>query len=220
MKNLSNHYQNNCKVCNLIASKNSTSIADQILTENDSYFAISSIGAFIPGWTLIFSKDHKLNLASDYSNSNFINFANYVSNKVTEEYGKCVVFEHGSNVEGSATSCGVNHAHLHIVPFSENIESLSQSDSLDLSWQVTNINLVSALSNSQEYLFCSNELNVDKTTGLFTILTKPRSQFFRQVLAKSTGLIDFYDYKRYRFEDISIDSSKRLSKKFLISETA
>ena len=220
MKSLDNPTHTNCRFCNLIASRNLLSLADQILVENEGYYAVSSIGGFIPGWTLIFSKHHQLNLASDYSNESFVTFINYVKNKVTEEYGKCVVFEHGSNVEGSATSCGVSHAHLHIVPFSGNLELLSQQESPNLAWQTADIKDISRFSNYQEYLFCSNEFNLDQTAGLFTVLPEPQSQFFRHVLAKSQGLTEFYDYKRYRFEEISIDTAKRLSKNFLVPAAA
>lgn len=209
-----------CRFCNLPTSRLTQASADRILAESDGYFALTSIGAFIPGWTLIFPKRHRLNLSSDYPSQELIDFAAYVEEMVTNEYGKCIVFEHGSNAEGSATSCGVNHAHLHIVPFVGDIESLAQEEDSELAWQVAAIGQLARMSNQQEYLFCANSLEKAKHSGLLTTLKQPQSQFFRRVLANAVGLSEFYDYKRYRFEDIANDSADRLRNKFLASMAA
>ena len=205
-----------CRICNLLVSGDFETPADRILVENDNYFAVSSIGGFIPGWTLIFSKLHKFNLSTDYSNSEFINFVANVNNLVISEYGSSIIFEHGSNAHQSATACGVSHAHLHIVPFSKDFETLTAQNTDNLLWSQANISDVSSLAEENEYLFCANFFNAQSTTGLFSKVTNPRSQFFREVLAKATGFGDMYDYKRYRFEEVSIATANRLNKKLYI----
>lgn len=213
---ISVQYQDtNCKICNVLLSKKSKTITDQILVENDYYFAISSIGGFVPGWTLIFPKSHKLNLADDYSNKDFLSFTSYVNDVVSSEYGQCVIFEHGANSNGSDTSCGVNHAHLHIVPFDRNLELLALQEAPKFIWKQTDITGVSNIVNGEEYLFCANSYDLDNTRGVISKLVIPQSQFFRKILAKAIGLNNLYDYKRYKFEDISINTSENLSKKFL-----
>lgn len=214
--NLNQSKHTNCRICNLLSSGNFESPADRILAENDNYFAISSIGGFIPGWTLIFSKIHKLNLSIDYTNSDFLNFVATVSDVISSEYGSSVIFEHGSNAEQSATSCGVSHAHLHVVPFSKDIESLATLETDNLLWTQANIAEIPSLAEGNEYLFCANAFDDLSTTGLFSEITNPRSQFFRQVLAKATGFSEMYDYKRYRFEEMSIATADRLSKRLYI----
>jgi len=193
-----------------------TSTVDRILFEDEDYFAVSSIGGFIPGWALVFPKTHKLNLSKEYTNPVFLKFASHVTQIVSSEYGACVIFEHGSTTENSATSCGVNHAHMHIVPFSKNIELLALQETDNLLWKQANIAEISSFANGNEYLFCANAFEDISTIGSFSKVTNPRSQFFRQLLAKATGFGDMYDYKRYRFEEVSIATADRLSQKFHI----
>lgn len=218
--NLDQSKHTSCRFCNLLLSDSLNSPVDKILMESQNYFAISSIGGYIPGWTLIFSKIHKLNLSVDYTNSDFLNFVADVCDVVSSEYGSSVIFEHGSNTDESATSCGVSHAHLHVVPFSKDIESLATHETDDLLWQNTNISEIASLASSNEYLFCANSFDALSTNGKFSIITKPRSQFFRKVLAKAMGLSDMYDYKRYRFEEVSTASSNRLGKKLYTPASA
>ncbi|PPD55408.1 MAG: hypothetical protein CTY12_01130 [Methylotenera sp.] len=205
-----------CRFCNLTASVSPASSADRILFEDEDYFAISSIGGFIPGWALVFPKTHMLNLSKEYTNPFFLKFASHVNQTITKEYGSCVVFEHGSTTENSATSCGVNHAHMHIVPFSKDIELLASQEVDNFLWTQANIADMPSFANGSEYLFCANAFDGLATIGLFSKITNPRSQFFRQLLAKATGFSDMYDYKRYRFEDVSVATADRLSKKFHI----
>lgn len=218
--NLDQSKQTSCRFCNLLLSDNLNSPVDKILMESQNYFAISSIGGFIQGWTLIFSKTHKLNLSSDYTNPDFLNFVAAVSDAVTSEYGSSVIFEHGSNKDESATSCGVSHAHLHVVPFSKDIESLASQETDDLLWQNVNISDIASLASSNEYLFCANSFDDLTTNGKFSTITKPTSQFFRKVLAKATGFSEMYDYKRYRFEELSFATSDRLSNKLYTTTSA
>lgn len=199
-----------CKFCDLASSGGPKGTADQVIAESESFFAISSIGGFIPGWTLICPKEHQLNLSAAYLDDRFIEFATYIYKVVVAEYGDCVIFEHGANFEGSRTACGANHAHLHIVPFSADIESLAQNDSRKLSWQQHSIDQFGSVYSGSEYFFCANKFLGNKTIGLLSILDEPQSQFFRKLLAKSVGLADFFDYKRYPFNQISNETSNRL----------
>lgn len=206
-----------CRICTILSCKEPAMAVDQILAENDSYFAVSSVGGFIPGWTLIFPKAHFLNLSNDYSRSEFLSFATHVTNVVSAEYGRCVVFEHGSNSYNSATSCGVHHAHMHIVPFSDNIELLALQESEDLLWKPAQLAEVSSLADGGEYLFCSNSFDALATKGVISKLNSPKSQFFRKVLARATGFLNMYDYKQYKFNEVSEDTTQKLAKKFAMA---
>ncbi|BEV07243.1 HIT domain-containing protein [Methylophilus sp. DW102] len=214
-----NRKDTDCRICTIVASKPAKAV-DQILAENDNYFAVSSVGGFIPGWTLIFPKTHILNLSNDYSRSEFLSFAANVANVVSEEYGSCVAFEHGSNSYNSATSCGVHHAHMHLVPFSENIELLALQESEDLLWKPAQLDEIRSLANGGEYLFCSNSFEGLATKGIFAKLNSPKSQFFRKVLARATGFLTMYDYKQYKFNEVSEDTTQKLLKKFAMAAVA
>lgn len=203
-----------CRFCELASSHGRNRVADQVLYETERYFAISSIGGFIPGWTLVCPKSHQLNLSQFYLEESFVQFVKDVQEVVSKEYGSCVIFEHGANVEGSITACGANHAHLHIVPFSRSVQSLVPKEDSSLDWNTCLTGQIAPLSGGQEYLFCADKFDGHKTMGLVCTLPQQRSQFFRRVLSKAVGMTEFYDYKRYPFEEISNDTAKRLANTF------
>lgn len=208
-----------CKFCNFTSLHEPQYTADQVLFETENFFAISSIGGFIPGWVLICTKKHQLNLSMLYANKSFLEFVSEVQEAVSKQYGTCVIFEHGAITEGSKTACGANHAHLHIVPFSQSIQTLAPLQHPSLDWNRCEINQVSLRSDGAEYFFCSDKFIGLKTSGLICVLQQPQSQFFRRLLANAVGLAEFYDYKRYLFEEISGDTSKRLERAFAIEKT-
>jgi ATP adenylyltransferase len=203
-----------CKFCKL-SSLDARNDVDQILFESADHFALSSIGGFIPGWTLICTKNHQLNLSGSYINDSFWQFTRDVEATVSHEYGPCIIFEHGATVEGSITACGANHAHLHIVPFSGNIQSLAMTEDQSLNWEPCRPHQIEQiLTKDQEYLYCANKFDGLGTNGIISILPQQRSQFFRQVLSKAVGLPQFFDYKKYPFEELSIATAQRLMAAF------
>lgn len=203
-----------CRFCELASSNSRNRATDQVIFETERYFAISSIGGFIPGWTLVCPKSHQLNLSEVYAEESFIQFVKDVQEVVSREYGLCVTFEHGAIAEGSITACGANHAHLHIVPFSQSLQSLVPEEDHSLNWSACLPSQLAAFSGGQEYLFCADKFVGRKTIGLFCVLSQQRSQFFRRVLSKAVGMTEFYDYKRYPFEEITSDTAKRLANTF------
>lgn len=207
-----------CRFCKSRVAEFKQFQADEILYESDKYYAISSIGGFISGWTLVFPKEHNLNMSVLYGNQDLHLFIADVHKAVTELYGPSVIFEHGSNNETSQTACGVAHAHIHIVPFNQDIEFLARDAAPDLLWTKADLNTLDKISKENEYFFCSNKYMGLETKGYFAALVIPQSQFFRKVLAKAVGLVDLYDYKKYRFDDISIDTAKKLTQYFTVLE--
>lgn len=209
-----------CKFCNVASLHESEYTADQVLFETEDFFAISSIGGFIPGWVLVCTKSHQLNLSTLYANKRFLEFVTEVKEVISKKYGASVIFEHGAVTEGSKTACGANHAHLHIVPFSKSIQTLALLQDASLAWNECEIEQVSQLSGKAEYFFCADKFIGNKTRGLICVLQQPQSQFFRRLLANAVGLAEFYDYKRYPFEEISGNTTKRLVDALAIENTA
>jgi ATP adenylyltransferase len=202
-----------CKFCKIASSDaECLSVIDQPIYEDDLCYSISSIGGFISGWTLVFPKEHTFNLSKYYSDPKFIDSIEFIKNNVEKEYGQCVIFEHGA-IEDGLTSCGVNHAHLHIVPFSESLEKLVKSDE-SLNWQTISIDNFLNISKDSEYLFCSDQFSKEPTIGQLAKLNSPQSQYFRKILAKFYGIEESYSYKTNKFEAQSLHTHKKLKKSF------
>lgn len=202
-----------CKFCKITNSyEECSNIIDRPIYEDSSFYSICSVGGFISGWSLIFPKEHSFNLSEYYSDTQFLDFLFTVKSHIEKEYGKCVVFEHGALEEG-LTSCGVNHAHLHIVPFEDSIEKLVVATN-QLNWKKIQVSDLANEVKNSEYLFCSDTFCDDKSLGLLANLTTPQSQYFRKILANFYGISDLYSYKLHKFEDQSLHTYNKLKKSF------
>lgn len=208
-----------CKFCEVGAGMFLNEM-DRPICESADYYAICSVGGFVPGWTLIFPKMHVLNMSSEYSKPTFREFVHKVTAMVRKEYGQCVHFEHGAATLNSQTGCGVNHAHLHIVPFSKGLESLALASRPNYAWRKVSAEGIEAACQKSEYLFCSDAFDGGEATGLLSPLTTPESQFFRKLIAVSLGLNALYDYKLHRFEELSLSTAAHLRHHFSMADSS
>ncbi|MBT9523421.1 MAG: HIT domain-containing protein [Dechloromonas sp.] len=205
-----------CKFCEIGGGLHQSEV-DHPMIESDRYFAVSSIGGFVPGWTLVFPKEHRFNMSCDYRNPEFNDFVRKVSAVVCKEYGSCVFFEHGAVKQDSQTGCGVNHAHFHIVPLSKSIETLATAYKPNYVWQKTQASEIQDRHNGAEYLFCCDEFG-GESKGVISILRNPESQFFRKVIASAAGLDGLSDYKKFPFDELSTDTAVRLHRSFAFAD--
>jgi len=204
-----------CRFCDF-ASRPARAAADALDSPwlaSNNYVAMTSIGAFIPGWSLIVPREHSLNLSSDYAREEFIEFTREAVALVEAQFGQVCVFEHGSNAHQSATSCGTAHSHLHIVPFSGDLVKLSVEFDAMLSWSSAKIAEIASARKGGEYLFVANKFNGRDTNGCMTVLNEGRSQFFRQVLASALGKPELYSYRLYPFKEESIESAMAMHRR-------
>jgi ATP adenylyltransferase len=80
--------------------------------------AVPSLGAYVEGWTLVVPDEHVQAIAdlSPGSRAAFDEAVDFLRQRITDTYGPVISFEHGSVGSGRTAGCGVDHAHLHIVP--------------------------------------------------------------------------------------------------------
>lgn len=181
-----------CRFCNIANEKGRRS-EDTIFAQNDDFFAISSVGALVEGWSLIVPRKHCCSMKDIYTEKSFIEFSNKIIKALGECYGPIIAFEHGPNREGSDTSCGTDHAHIHLVPYHSII---AQLDNIGLSWQKCYTDAVKGIVGNNEYLFYVEVgETLEKSLGQVHILEKPVSQFFRRVIADDLGIGEKYNYK-------------------------
>jgi len=202
---------NNCRFCNIANGKFKYSEIDFPILENDKYMAFASIGALVPGWTLIVPRIHDVSMRTHYHDNSFKDFVRQTIACLKQSYPKLITFEHGANKKGSLTSCGTEHAHLHLVPYTESL--LSDMFNSGLIWTKCKVAEIEEIANGEEYLFYS-EINEDwsDTVGYLHILQKPISQFFRKIIASQIGHPEKFDYKVYPNLENSILTYKTLSK--------
>lgn len=200
----------NCRFCR-IRDGGTASQIDVPFLESRAYMSIASIGAFIEGWTLVIPLEHCLSLREHYNSPEFIKFRQDAVDHVSAEYGPCIMFEHGPNHCGSLTGCGTDHAHLHIVPAQFPIEQVLQDSGIS-NWTRAYASEISQLAEGSEYLFFSTTPADRDPLGFFKLVTEPSSQFFRKAIASKIGKGDVANYREYPHVDLSLRTSKRLTK--------
>lgn len=188
-----------CRFCD-IWKNNGKGPVDIPFVKNDEFMSIASVGALVEGWVLIVPKTHVCSNRNLYSSSSFSSFTSLVINNLKKKYGPLIAFEHGANKEKSATSCGTEHAHLHLVPFPESL--LPEMKKSGLNWVQCRSSEIAKYAGTEEYLFYT-ELGENNSwndpEGYLHILEVPRSQFFRKIIAKKIGKAEFFDYRSFPF---------------------
>jgi len=198
-----------CRFCGIVngASDAQTNVLDTPWLQSARYAAFTSVGSFIPGWALIVPRSHRLNLTVDYDRDDFVEFTRGVISLVETKFGRSCVFEHGTTSADSNTSCGTAHAHLHVVPFADDLESLAAKFDENLAWMSVKCSDVAEASLGREYLFVANEFHGKESKGKLALLAQGRSQFFRQVLAQAVGKTGAYNYREDPCADQSLQSA-------------
>jgi len=203
-----------CRFCDIIEG-NIKGKENFPIHESDGYFSLASIGALVDGWILIVPKKHVLSMKELYNEEKFVNFSDYMLNSLKLQYsGPFIAFEHGPNKCGSNTSCGTNHAHLHLLPYKNSLYADMLSSGL--SWESCNTSQISSIAGTNEYLFYC-EISANATwgdpKGFIHILKQPISQYFRRLIAAQLNCPDEYDYKNYPRVDLAIETNRLLSRK-------
>src|SRR5664280_1311076 len=107
--------------CSCYASKEFSSsrhIWNTALFECERFVAVPSLGSLVAGWLLVVPRTEVLCLGelSHQDRTYLRDFVREVVQILEEQFGPVAAFEHGPAKKDSAVSCGVNYAHLHLVP--------------------------------------------------------------------------------------------------------
>ncbi len=189
-----------CNYCdNILNYHVSKSPCDEVLFESTSHIVTTTLGAFVEGWTLVISKRHVTSM-SQLSVSEIQELSSLVSDvrkRVEQVYGSTVVFEHGSLDPGTNFGCGIDHAHIHIVPFEDSIIPVINNEPLDIHWRPLE-SLEDIATENKPYLFV---IDREERNGVISNPENIPSQFMRRVLAKYLSIPEYFDYHQYSYEE-------------------
>ncbi len=89
-----------------------------VLHETENFIVIPSLGSFVIGYVLVIPKNKILSYSElDVSYySELSNLSRYLVSHIEKHCGRVVCFEHGPSVPESTLGCGIDYAHLHVVP--------------------------------------------------------------------------------------------------------
>jgi len=151
-------------------------------------------------------------MRNNYKSSELCLFVDKVLSIMYQRYGRIISFEHGANHVGSMTSCGTDHAHLHLVPFGESL--IGDTENTNITWARCSASEIETVNNTGEYLFyCDLESHKKwaEHVGYLHFLESPISQYFRRVIAGRLGVGDIADYKRHPHIDLATKTRMLLS---------
>jgi len=194
-----------CRFCNIILNHRLSEceaiqipIYDTLLFETESFIVIPALGALVPGYLMIVTRNHLHSMAycSEAELIELTDVIRYLNTLIKETFAiSPILFEHGSAIGCvNKSGCCVEHAHLHIVPV-----NLSEKSRIVENTSAIKIPDLQALRIycGKPYLLYVNENNQYYVSS-DTILP---SQFMRQWVAKEIGCPLKYDWRRFEFID-------------------
>ncbi len=171
---------------------------DRPLLARADWLVAPTLGAIVPNWLLLIPRDPVLNFRawSELRARSPEQLLFDVRQHLGLREDEIIWFEHGPRIAGTATGCGLDHAHIHILlrprfsfeAFTKKAQSLSK-----LEWIVG--------ASEEAY----HRLTVDRSyliagSGVTTIVAQDveatGSQFFRRVIGALADAGDAWDYRR------------------------
>lgn len=98
----------------------------ELIASSMSSSVVASFGMLVEGWLLVVPSRHVTSLAqlSDHEWDDARQLARRARKLVADEYGvQPITFEHGAAGTGRPAGCGIDHAHLHVVPLDMDVRS-------------------------------------------------------------------------------------------------
>lgn len=187
---------------------------NKILFQSKNFKVIPSLGSIVEGWLLIIPKEHYISFGEVTKDSVLLEELNALLNRVCKcienEYGDYIIFEHGPIKEKSTVGCGVDYAHIHIVPINLTMDQISEFSDQNFKWKkVEGIRSTNSFFNAQQaYLYFQDNY---RNSYIGTNATIP-SQFFRQIIANRFNKPEMFDWKSYYFLDNISKTYNRLEK--------
>ena len=129
-------------------------IFDKILWQNKDFVIVPAKGALVEGYLLVITKQHYSSLANLPSHilSNLTKIKLFIRYMMNKYFKSPIFFEHGPVCQTDQIGSCIDHAHLHCVPFDNDIVP-----KLIKSHQLVEISKLDALRNyaakNQSYLF-------------------------------------------------------------------
>jgi ATP adenylyltransferase len=169
---------------------------DRVLFETDHFLVVPTVGALVEGWLLVVTKQQYMCMGAVDSEmfDELKRLKNYISLILHRHYGDVVVFEHGPHEPAERVGCGVDHAHLHVVPLNfDLLDAVPAVSNATLEWRAADgFQAAGNLFNARTpYLYVEQPVGNPKIAAAWDA----PSQLFRRVIAQSIGSPGSFDWR-------------------------
>lgn len=177
----------------------SEALWDREILRTERFVAVPSAGSLVAGWTLLVPRRPMLNLSqTDASERGELDeIALQIADKLARIGQEVFFFEHGSRAKGSLTGCGVDQAHLHVVPLPFDLvaAALARPDA-GIAWRAARDTAppFDALPKDGEYVALWSR--GDRRPMIGEVI-QPVSQWLRRVIADELGIGAQWDYRKH-----------------------
>jgi len=191
-----------CRFCGYLEEGADSFEQWAVVAETEDLVAVPSVGPLIPGWLLVMPKEHVLSFGAVDADRLVVLMADL--HKIAEHweasFGPLTWFEHGPAKTRSSVGCGIDHAHMHLLP-AGHLDLLNGARELfpDLAFgEVVGPEAAAdAVALGDPYLY----LRTDDGRSWLTASRDIPSQAFRRVVAHQQGRPDEYDWKAFPRDD-------------------
>jgi ATP adenylyltransferase len=190
----------NCRFCTSILSSSKLGQGnnyDTILFESENFVATPTIGALVEGWLLVIPRQHFLSMANlpVYLLNELNDFRMRVAREIEFHYGPVTVVEHGPSNPSSAVSCGVDHAHFHLVPLEFDVLVKISTILPSIEWRKIDAfqQTIPLHQQGLDYLY----VEVSDSCAYVATSKQFPSQLLRRAVAEHLGCPNQFDWRKY-----------------------
>lgn len=177
----------------------SEALWDREILRTERFVAVPSAGSLVAGWTLVVPRRPMLNLSqTDVEEREELDaIATRIADQLSTRGQEVYFFEHGSRAVGSLTGCGVDQAHLHIVPLPfDLITAATARVEAGIVWRDARETAqpFDAMPADGEYVALWSRGDHRTMIGA---VTEPVSQWIRRVIADELGIGAEWNYRSH-----------------------
>jgi ATP adenylyltransferase len=181
----------------------SEALWDREILRTERFVAVPSAGSLVAGWMLVVPRRPMLNLSQTTADER--NELEGIASDIADRLGvggqEIYFFEHGSRAVGSLTGCGVDQAHLHIVPLPfDLIAAATARKDGGIAWRDERDDILGldALPADGEYVALWSRSDRRPMIGA---VMEPVSQWIRRVIADKLGIGAEWNYRSHPQQD-------------------
>jgi diadenosine tetraphosphate (Ap4A) HIT family hydrolase len=186
-----------CCLCSKLVSADSSQFWDRPLLETPNFVVIPSLGSLVEGWLLVIPKQHFICIGALPTDLELElkKLKGVVAAMLAKQYGEVCAFEHGPNEANRKVGCGVDHAHLHLVPLKFDLRNAAEPFMpFATRWQSgSQDSCRTAFKAGQEYLY------IEQPLGCVSVATHTEfgSQILRKAIAAHIGALEQFSWRDY-----------------------
>jgi hypothetical protein len=174
----------------------------RVLARSDGFVAIPTLGQLFANSLLVLPVEHDETMARSYRRTGreALSFVDAAQRRIPAP--QIVLFEHGAT-HATGGSCGIYHAHLHVVPVPGAVSCADVLPESIVEWMPSVQMAWEYLADSTEYLLFRG---TDGRTGVVDSSRAPGrfpSQYFRRALAERFAVDRAWDWRGY--EEVESD---------------